>query len=497
MSTFPEYPKYDAVALADMVADRQIHPRELVTAAIERIEESEPDLNAITFKRYDRALAEAEVPVPGSRLAGVPFLVKNLGQTVAGTTSTLGSRMLEFEIADHDSNLVKRHKAAGLLIVGLTNSPEFGTAATTEPELHGPTRNPWNLRYSAGGSSGGAASAVAARYVPIAHASDGGGSIRIPASMCGLFGLKPTRARTPKGPDTGEGWFGLSVDHAVSTTVRDSAALLDLTHGPDPGAPYSPAAPSTSYLDEVDRPPGSLRIAVSTEAMLGSELAPENIAAVEATATLLEELGHRVAFAGPTVNKEQIGWAGTILLAADTAAGIDRAAEATGRDPGADLFEATNWLFGVVGNKISSKELAQALHIARIVPRLVAPFFDDYDVLVESTIGRPPWLIGELEPSRSEARLMKLMTQFPNRRLIRKALTLIAAQAFENIPNTPLWNITGQPSMSVPLHSTSTGLPLGIQFTARYGDEGTLFRLAAQLESASPWRDRRPLLIEA
>lgn len=497
MSTFPDYLQYDAVALAAMVADGRIHPRELVTEAIERVEESEADLNAITFKRYDRALAEAEKPLPESPLAGVPFLVKNLGQTVAGATSTLGSRMLEFEIADHDSNLVKRHKAAGLLIVGLTNSPEFGTAATTEPELHGPTRNPWNLSYSPGGSSGGAAAAVAGGYVPIAHASDGGGSIRIPAAMCGLFGLKPTRARTPKGPDTGEGWFGLSVDHAVSITVRDSAALLDLTHGPDPGAPYSPAPPSSPYLDDVGQPPGVLRIAVSSDAMLGSELASENVAAVEATAGLLEELGHEVTVAKPSVDKEQIGWAGTILLAADVAAGIERAAEAMGKKPNADLFEATNWLFGVVGNKISSKDLAQGLHVARMVPRSVAPFFDDYDILVESTIGRTPWLIGELEPTQSEATFMKLITRLPNRRLIRKALKLIAAQAFENIPNTPLWNITGQPSMSVPLHTDGEGLPLGIQFTSRYGEEGTLFRLAAQLESAAPWRDRRPGRVEA
>ncbi len=495
MTTFPGYPKHDAIALADLVARRQMHPRELVTAAIERIEEYEGEVNALTFKRYDRALREAEDPLPDSRLAGVPFLVKNLGQTVAGTTSTMGSRMLEYVVADHDSNLVQRHKAAGLLIVGLTNTPEFGTAVTTEPLLHGPTANPWSLEHSSGGSSGGAAAAVAARYTPIAHASDGGGSIRIPASMCGLFGLKPTRARTPKGPDIGESWFGLSVDHAVSITVRDSAALLDVTLGPDPGAPYSPAPPATPYLDEVGRPPGILRVAISTDAMLGTGLAAENVAAVEATAGLLEDLGHEVTIARPTVDQEEIGWAGTILLAADVAAEIERASQAAGRRPGADLIEATNWLFGIAGNKLSGKDLAQAIHIARLVPRQIAPFFDDHDVLVESTIGRAPWLIGELEPSRSEARLMDIIRRVPTRKVIRRALALIASQAFENIPNTPLWNITGQPSMSVPLHTTSTGLPLGIQFTGHYGGEDTLFRLAAQLESAAPWRDRLPPLL--
>lgn len=494
MNTFPDYLEHDAVSLADLVARGQAHPRELVTAAIERIEEHDGDINAITFKRYDRALREADAPLPDSPLAGVPFLVKDLGQTVAGTTSTLGSRMLEFNVADHDSNLVARHKAAGLLIVGLTNSPEFGSAATTEPILHGPTRNPWSLDHSPGGSSGGAAAAVAAGYTPIAHASDGGGSIRIPASMCGLFGLKPTRARTPKGPDVGESWFGLSVDHALTHTVRDSAVLLDLTHGPDPGAPYAPAPPARPYREEVGAPPGILRIAVSTDAMLGPGLAAENVAAVEATATMLENLGHRVTVARPSVDVEELGWAGTIMLAADVAAGIDRAAARAGREPDPSLFEQVNWLFGIAGAKISGKDLAAALHVARMAPRHIAPFFDEHDVLVESTIGRPPWRTGELAPSRAEARVMDLVQRIPTKAVIRRALHTIAKQAFDNIPNTPLWNITGQPSMSVPLHTSRDGLPIEIQFTGRYGDEPTLFRLAAQLEAAAPWRNRRPAL---
>lgn len=490
MITLPGYEQHDAVALAALVRGGQVHPRELVTAAIERIEDRDGDINAIVFKRYDRSLRESEAPLPDTPLAGVPFLVKDLGQSVAGTTSTYGSRMLEYSVADHDSNLVQRHKSAGLLIVGLTNTPEFGMAATTEPELHGPTRNPWSLEHSAGGSSGGAGAAVAAGITPIAHASDGGGSIRIPASLCGLFGLKPTRGRTPKGPDVAEGWFGLSVDHALSRTVRDSAALLDLTNGPDPGAPYYPPPPERPYLEEVSRPPGVLRIAVSTEPMLGSHLDAENVAAVQRTAALLEELGHRVTLARPTVDKAAIGWAGTVMLAADAAHGIRRASEAAGREPDQRLFEKATWLFGVAGNKLSARDLAEALTTTKLTARRVAAFFDDFDVLVESTVAGPPWKIGELDPSAAEARMMDLVIRVPTRRVVESALAKIAGRAFDNIPNTPLWNITGQPSMSVPLEWGAEGLPMGIQFTARYADEATLFRLAAQLEQTRPWQAR-------
>jgi amidase len=244
----------------------------------------------------------------------------------------------------------------------------------------------------------------------------------------------------------------------------------------------------------VGRPPGILRIAVSIDAMLGASIHPENVAAVEATAALLEGLGHNVTVARPIVDVEELGWAGTVMLAADVAAGIERACAAAGRAPEQSLFEQVNWLFGIAGNKVSGKELAAALHVARQAPRKIAPFFDDHDVLVESTIGRPPWRTGELAPTRAEARVMDLVTRIPTRAVIRRALAIVSKQAFDNIPNTPLWNITGQPSMSVPLHMSEAGLPIGIQFTARYGDEATLFRLASQLEAARPWRDRKPAL---
>lgn len=491
-----QYVNLDAMGMHDLVATGEVHPRELVTAAITRIEEHDPRVNAVSWRRYDQVLRESEEPLPDSPVAGVPFLIKDMGQSLAGAPNTLGSRMREHVVARRDSNLVARYKAAGLLIVGQSSAPEFGAAADTKPLLHGQTNNPWDLDRSPGGSSGGAAAAVAARYLPVAHASDGGGSIRIPASMCGLFGLKPTRGRTPKGPDTAEGWFGMSVDHVVGLSVRDSAVLLDLTAGPDPGAPYFAAPPARSWLSEVGTPPGRLRIAVSTEPLLADRMDRVCRKAVEDTAELLTELGHDVEVDQPALEAQPLREAMSLMVAADTAAAIDEAAATAGRPVDQAGFERAMWVIGLVGRRLSAADLAKALALVKNAGRVTAPFFERYDVFVQSTLARPPWKQGALDPNLRDRLALSLIERLPGRRAARAAVRAVADGSLDAIPNTPLWNATGQPSMSMPL-AWHDGLPIGVQFTGRFGDEATLFRLASQVEDARPWIDRIPPMVGA
>src|SRR5215831_428996 len=301
MAGFAEFERYDAIGLATLVRDKQISASELLDAAIERVESRNAAVNAVVSRLYDEARRAIDAGLPDGPFTGVPFLLKDIGATLAGTATTLGSRMFATFVADHDSELVARYRRSGLAIFGKTNTPEFGIVSTTEPQLFGPTKNPWNLAHSPGGSSGGAAAAVASGMVPAAHGNDGGGSIRIPASCCGLFGLKPTRARTPMGPDVGEGWGGMAVSHAITRTVRDSAALLDATAGPDVGDPYWAPPPARPFLEEVGVDPGRLRIAVCTEPWNGSLVDAECKEAVAAAAPSSPELlrgGHREAGVG-------------------------------------------------------------------------------------------------------------------------------------------------------------------------------------------------------
>ena len=420
-------------------------------AALEQIQRHEDKVNAIAWDRYEAVLEDAERTLPESPVSGVPFLLKALSQTLAGAPHTMGCRMRAGVIADHDSSLVARYKAAGLLIVGQTTSPEFGASPETRSSLYGITRNPWDLERSPGGSSGGSAAAVAARYLPAAHGSDGGGSIRIPASMCGLVGLKPTRGRTPKGPDTAEGWFGLSVDHALTRTVRDSAALLDVTHGPDPGAPYYPPPPDRPYLEEVTRPPGSLRVAVSTEPMLSDHMDGRCVRAVESTAGLLEELGHRVTVARPAADAARLKEAFWVLIAADMACTIDAAGRAAGRRPSRDLFETASWLIRLAGRRLTASDFVNALEYVRNLGRSIAPFFDAYEVFVEPTIARPPWRSGTLYRPINK-RVAEAVVRLRGRHAALRAIAGQGEPAFRAVPNTALWNVTGQPSMSLPLY---------------------------------------------
>ncbi len=492
MAAFADYDRYDATGLAELVRSDDVHPRELVEAAIEAIERSNAALNAVIHKMYEQAIRRADDVLPAGPFAGVPFLLKDLGAAYAGEPLTGGSKYLRYYVPDFDSEVVARYKQAGLIVVGKTNTPEFGLVAVTEPELHGPTRNPWDTDRTPGGSSGGSAAAVAAGYVPAAHASDGGGSIRIPASATGLFGLKPTRGRVPHGPTVADPGFGLVQHHALTRTVRDSARLLDVVEGPDPGAPYVIPPPERPYRDEVGASPGTLRIGFTTDALFGSGTHTDCILATEAACTLLEDLGHDVEEVKIPFTKEYLPHAFVRIWAASLAGDLQILRSTTGEPLTADKFELTTWLLATIGQKLSAAELAADVAFMHHEARRVQMVWNEYDVVVTPTMARPPVRIGELAPTRAEMIAMQALSRAPVRRLLDQVLDQIAGENMDPVPNTMLFNMTGQPAMSVPLFWADSGLPVGVQFVGRWGDESTLFRLAAQLEEARPWADRRP-----
>jgi len=492
MISFADYGRHDALGLAHLVASGEVHPRELVEAAIARIEEANPALNAVVHKHYDRARAEAAGELPDGPFRGVPFLLKDLLVLLEGTCTTNGCRLYAGQIAPRDSEIVRRQRAAGLVIVGKTNTPELGILPVTEPALHGPTRNPWSVAHTPGGSSGGSAAAVAASMVPMAHGSDGGGSIRIPAACCGLFGLKPTRGRNPLGPFVGEGWHGMVVEHGVTRTVRDSAALLDATQGPDAGAPYVAPPRERPYLEETKREPPKLRIAFTAGSLLGSTVHPDCAAAAHDAARLCERLGHRVEEARPPVDRYVLSRAWLTLVAAETAAEIELASRNSAKKPRAGDFEPGTWMLAQAGRVFRADELAVAVHELRMSGRAIARFFEKFDVLLTPTLAAPPPRIGALLPTSAELAVLAALRALPHPAAIRKVLDTLADRAFEFAAFTPVANATGQPAMSVPLYWNDTGLPIGAHFLGRFGDEATLFRLAAQLEAERPWANRKP-----
>lgn len=462
----------DATAQAELVRSKQVKPVELLEAAIERAERVNPQINAVITPMYDIARKAAEGPVPDGPFSGVPFLLKDLGPSFAGVRQCSGSRYLQDFVAPIDTTLTVRLKAAGLVIFGKTNTPEFGLVPTTEPYLFGPTRNPWDPSRTPGGSSGGSAAAVAAGVVPMAHANDGGGSIRIPASCCGLFGLKPTRARVPLGPIVGDLMSGLVADHCVSRSVRDSAALLDATAGPEPGDPYWAPPQDRPYAEEVRTPPGALRIAFSTQSPTGAAVHPDCVAAVLDTVQLLQDLGHEVEEAMPPPPGERLITGFTALWAGGHAFTIDSWAAATGREPKPEYFEPLTWALYELGKQTDASAYLNGVFEMQQLGRRMAAFHTRYDVWLTPTLASPPPLLGHFDTPDDP------MLGFQ--------------RAAEFVPFTPLFNATGQPAMSVPLYWNGEGLPIGVHFAARFGDEATLFRLAAQLEEARPWAGRRP-----
>jgi Asp-tRNA(Asn)/Glu-tRNA(Gln) amidotransferase A subunit family amidase len=463
-----EYRSQDAHGLADLIRRREVTALEALEAALARAEAVNDKINAITLSLHDAARARAGESLPDAPLAGVPFLLKDLGASVAGTVTSAGSRLFAGSPAAADSAVVRAYREAGLVIFGKTNTPEFGLEPVTEPELFGPCRNPWNLAHTPGGSSGGAAAAVAAGIVPAAHASDGGGSIRIPASCCGLFGLKPSRGRVSMAP-ANEGWGGFSIQHVVSRSVRDAAALLDAVSTPQPGDPYWAAPPARPFADEVGQAPGALRIAFTTESIAGEAIDPVCAEAVRDAARLCESLGHEV-------EDITLGWdylpvreAAGIIVAANIATVLTTEAERRGRPIGEDEIEALTLALYDRGREIAAPQYIRALQIAHAFGRQAAHAFQGFDVLLTATLGLPPppvgWLRGG-DPRGYQKRL------------------------FDFMPNTQAFNVTGQPAMSVPLMWSGSGLPIGVQFVGQAAGEGTLLRLAAQLEAARPWFDR-------
>jgi amidase len=481
----------DATGLAAQVAAGALHPSELVDRALAALDAVQPALNAVVHRRDAAARAEAHAPRTGP-FAGVPFAVKDLDGALAGEPYTQSCRLLVGQIARQDAEVIARMRRTGVIVVAKTNTPEFGILGVTEPELHGPTRNPWSVAHSPGGSSGGSAALVAARAVPFAHAGDGGGSIRIPAAHCGLFGLKPTRGRVPVGPDAGEGWSGYVQQAVVTRSVRDAARMLDAIAGPLDGDPYQVLPPARPYAEEVGAPPGRLRIALHDGSLFGRTIDPAHAEAVRATGRQLEALGHTVTIAAPTFDRERLVRSYLVVVAAGVAAAVASAEATVGRPARPGEVEPATWLLAQIGRALSALDLHQAREEACAAGRSLAAFHRDHDVWVTATTAHPPPAIGALALTAAERVGLGVLRVAPVRAVLMRVLADLAEKSLEPTPNTQLFNQTGQPAMSVPLAHGPAGLPIGVQFAAGFGREDVLFRLAAQLERAHPWAGRRP-----
>src|SRR5579884_1820770 len=479
-----EYSEYDAVGLAQLIRSGQISAQEVEQLARQAILEVNPRLNALVGGLFEEALTAAS----DGPLVGVPFVVKDFSLHAAGVRTAVGTRLAgEGIVYPHDTDLMARFKQAGLVTLGRTATPEFAFNVTTEPVSNGPTRNPWDRSRSTGGSSGGSAALVAARTVPVAHATDGAGSIRIPAAWCGLVGLKPTRGRITSGPDSDERLSGLGVDFALARTVRDTAALLDAVQGPGIGDKYFAPPPERPYAQEVGTPPGRLRIAMTTRAWSGAPVDKEYADAVQMVGHELLALGHDVEEASPQVDWELFVDAVLPIWTAAIAEGALGLAHARGIEPGPDVLEAVTLASVEYGRRLTAVDLLRALRLCNVITREVRAFFEaageenrrTCDVLVTAAVAGPPPLLGTLNQNDPNIDPRGWFDRL-----------------FALIPFTPLFNVTGQPAISLPLGQSSAGLPIGVQFVARYGDEATLLRLAAQLEQARPWIDRRPSMDE-
>jgi len=494
---FDDYVRYDGLALADLVAKGEVTVKEVLEAAIRRAERINPEINAIVTPLYEYANARVEQSLSGA-FAGVPFLLKDAHHALQGTPLSNGSRLHKGEVSTFDAEIVRRFLAAGVVIFGKTNTPEYKLSAHTICKAWGATRNPWDVTRSAGGSSGGSAAAVAAGIVPLASATDEGGSIRLPASACGIFGLKPTRGRNPIGPDFGWECAGQSTSHVVSRTVRDSAAMLDATAGPEPGSPY--AAPAgEGFLAATTQHPGQLRVGISTVGdAFGLRMDSACVEAISVAGSLLQGLGHHVDEVALPYDEWEVLRTWIILTAADTAAVVARLEAQFGSARVRDSLEEVVRLLAAMGRAMPAEVSAIANHDRRELGVTMAGFFEKYDVLVIPTSGRIPIAIEEAELSVTERGLLELFASRGGSRLLRLGrvreaviegqLERLAEQVMQR---TMVANLTGIPAMSVPLHRTENDLPVGVQFLGSFGAEETLLKLAAQLEQAKPWRVRR------
>jgi amidase len=467
-----EYVNYDGLGLAKLIGDKQISPLELLHAVQQRVEALNPTVNALCHLFFDKAEAQIEQCSPEAPFRGVPFVLKDLGQNLTGTITSAGSRIWANNVADFDSTLVKRYKRAGLIIFGKTNSPELGITTTTESILFGQTRNPWNLGRTSGGSSGGAAAVVASRILPMAHGSDGGGSIRVPASCCGVFGFKPTRGRVPMGPIQFEGWNGCSHQHALTISVRDSAALLDVSTGAELGSPYFSPRPERPFIEELSVHPGQLRIALVIEPPNGTPLDPECKRGAIDAAKLCEGLGHHVEETVLPIENRMFIDAFITVVQVSVARILDDATSKLGRVIDERDVEPVTYAMMEAGNKVTSVAYSRAIAALHQVGLAMAKFHQSYDVILSPTLAKPPLPLGKLSLSQPTMSWWKEISEFT--------------------PYTATFNASGQPSMSVPLHWTADGLPIGVLFSSRFGEDSTLFRLAVQLERARPWAGRVP-----
>ncbi|WP_434633633.1 amidase [Chromobacterium sp. CV08] len=478
MMKLSEYAQYDAVGLGELVANGEVGARELADAALRACESVNPRINAVIETWTPELAGVAPALDRGSPLAGVPFLIKDVGVTMAGRKLEFGSRLARGLTPEADSILMRRFREAGLVTLGRTTTPEFAWSGTTESALCGPTRNPWNLSHGAGGSSGGAAAAVAAGIVPIAHATDAAGSIRIPSAASGVFGLKPTRGRVSNGPMLDEAIHGLATQLGVSRSVRDSAALLDAVHGADGGQPFSIAGPAGSYLAQVGVEPGRLRIGVMPQAWGGRRTAPSILGHLAAAMRLCESLGHVVEEAELPLGCSWDAFvdASSVLWAVNIAAWIDDVAAATGRKIDLSTLEPQTLAVYRTGQGIRGVEIVRALDLRNAVTRGVAAFFARYDLLLTPTLPEAAPPLGSYAAG---------------------AETMDGHQWTRHVmggsPFTPAFNAAGVPAMSVPLFlDAASGLPVGMQFVAPAGREDTLFRMAGQLERGLPWAGRQP-----
>lgn len=468
-----DYEDFDALGLAELVKRGETTAEALLEEAISRTEKRDGEIGSIVIRMFDEARKAVAAGVPNGPFEGVPFLLKDLHLAWPGVPLTNGSKLFADFVPEVESELVARYRRAGLVVFGKTHSPEYGLTTSSESQIFGQTKNPWNLERTAGGSSGGASAAVAAGILPLANASDGGGSIRIPASCCGLFGMKPTRGRTPLGPSSGEGWAGMSAVHAVSRSVRDNAALLDATAGADLGAPYAAQPPTGSFLDHVSRRPGPLRIAIQLKAWNGFDPHPDCVAAVRDAEALCRELGHQVEEDPFTVDVSVLAPATLTILSANTRAMMEERAKVLGRELREDDVEPGTWAISELSQGHGSTDYVNAVRTIHAVGRDLARHLETYDMVLSPTMAMPPHPLGLLSLSN------------PDRGAQGVAI-------LQTVGYTQLANASGHPAMSVPLYWSDEGLPIGVQFMGRMNGEGALYQLAGQLEAARPWFNRRP-----
>jgi len=472
---FDEYRKFDATGLAGLVRNKEVSALELLEAAILRVEQINPALNAVVQKLYDHGRQAIEQGLPDGPFRGVPFLLKETLSSLAGTVSPVGCRFLAANKVEQDAELIARYKRAGFVIFGKTNVPELEMSSSTESALYGPAHNPWNTTYSTGGSSGGAAAAVASAMVPAAHGGDGGGSIRVPSAHCGVFGLKPTRGRTPSGPGEGLPRGGLSVAHVITRTVRDSAAILDASDGYELGAPFASPPKTRPYVQELAARPRKLRIALVSKPFIDVPVHADCLNAAQGAAGLLQKLGHSVEQA--ELEAGIPGWrmGPTVLVATYLRRLLEDKAAARGTALRPDDVEPLTWNRLVTSGAVTGVEYLRAQKIIHTIGQRVARFMLDYDLILTPATPRPPFPLGIMSMSSKDA-------------------DAVAAASAASVGYSQFFNAAGNPAASIPWCINGQGLPIGIQLAARFADEALLFQVAAQLEEANPWNDRTPML---